>query len=190
MTQTTDPRTGTATPDLSTLRDAVRGRVLLPGDDGFEDASRPWNVAVPQRPAAVVHVADEQDVVAVVRLAREQGFVVSAQPGGHGATDALDGTVLVRTDALNEVVVDRAAGIARVGAGVKWGQLLAALDGIRPDRDGRQQPGCVRRRVPARWRAVMVRADATGSAPGACGRHTSSAVTAPSGGSTTHPTPT
>jgi FAD/FMN-containing dehydrogenase len=129
MTQTTDPRMGTATPDLSTLRDAVRGRVLLPGDDGFEEASRPWNVAVPQRPAAVVHVADEQDVVSVVRLAREQGFVVSAQPGGHGATEALDATVLLRTAALNEVVVDRAAGIARVGAGVKWGQLLAALDG-------------------------------------------------------------
>ncbi len=107
----------------------MRGRVLLPGDDGFDDASRPWNVAVPQRPDAVVHVADEQDVVAVVRVAREQGFVVSAQPGGHGATTALDGTVLLRTGALDEVVVDRAAGIARVGAGVKWGQLLAALDG-------------------------------------------------------------
>ncbi len=129
MTQTTDPRTGTEGPDLSTLRSAVHGRVLLPGDDGFEDASRPWNVAVPQRPDAVVEVADAGDVVAVIRLAREQGFVVSAQPGGHGATDALDGTVLVRTGALDEVVVDGHAGIARVGAGVKWGQLLAALDG-------------------------------------------------------------
>ena len=115
MTQTMDPSTGTAKPDLSTLRSAVHGRVLLPGDDGFEDASRPWNVAVPQRPDAVVEVADAQDVVAVVRLAREQGFLVSAQPGGHGATSALSGTVLLRTGALNEVDVDRDAGFARVG---------------------------------------------------------------------------
>ena len=129
MTQTTDPRTGTGTPDLSTLHRVVRGRVLLPGDDGFDDASRAWNLAVPQRPAAVVHVADEQDVIAVVRVAGEQGFVVSAQPGGHGATTALDGTILLRTGALNQVAVDRSAGTARVGSGVKWGQLLAALDG-------------------------------------------------------------
>jgi hypothetical protein len=129
MTQTTDPRTEAAAADLAALRRAVRGRVLLPGDDGFDDASRAWNLAVPQRPVAVVHVADEQDVIAVVRVARERGFVISTQPGGHGATSALNGTVLLRTGALNRVVVDRAAGTARVGAGVKWGQLLAALDG-------------------------------------------------------------
>jgi hypothetical protein len=129
MTQTADPMAGTTEPDLTSLRAVVRGRVLLPGDDGFDDASRAWNVAVAQRPRAVVEVDDAQDVVAVVRLAREQGLVVSAQPGGHGATTALDGTVLLRTTALDAIAVDPAARIARVGAGVKWGQLLAALDG-------------------------------------------------------------
>lgn len=129
MTQTTDPRAGTAAPDLSTLRSAVGGRVLQPGDDGFDDACRAWNLAVPQWPVAVVEVADEQDVVTVVRLAREQGLVVSAQPGGHGATTALNGTVLLRTAALDEIVVDPSARIVRVGAGVKWGQLLPELEG-------------------------------------------------------------
>lgn len=129
MTQTADPMAGTTEPNLTTLRAVVRGRVLLPGDDQFEDVSRAWNVAVPQRPAAVVEVLDAKDVVAVVRLAREHGLVVSAQPGGHGATNALDGTVLLRTAALDEITVDAGARIARVGAGVKWGQLLAALDG-------------------------------------------------------------
>jgi hypothetical protein len=57
------------------------------------------------------------------------GLVVSAQPGGHGASRALDGTILVRTGALDEIWVDAEAGVARVGSGVKWGQLLAALDG-------------------------------------------------------------
>ena len=188
MTQTTDPSTGTAGPDLSTLRSAVHGRVLLPGDDGFEDASRPWNVAVPQRPDAVVEVADAGDVVAVIRLAREQGFVVSAQPGGHGATDALDGTVLVRTGALDEVVVDGHAGIARVGAGVKWGQLLAALDGTgfialagsNPDVSvvGYLLGGGLS------WFGRRY-----GIGAGACGRPRSSTGTAARGGSTTCPTP-
>ena len=116
-------------PALADLQPRVRGRVLLPGSDGFEAAATPWNVAVPQRPAAVVEVADASDVVAVVDFCRVHGLRVSAQPGGHGATEALSGSVLLRTGALDEVWVDADARVARVGAGVKWGALLEALAG-------------------------------------------------------------
>jgi FAD/FMN-containing dehydrogenase len=129
MTDLMNGRVGAMVEALPALRAAVRGRVLAPGDPDFEQSAHAWNVAVPQRPAAVVHVADAADVVAVVRVARECGAVVSAQPGGHGATPALDGTILVRTGALDEVWVDTDARVARVGAGVKWGTLLAELDG-------------------------------------------------------------
>lgn len=117
------------TPALADLQAHVRGRVLLPTSDGFADAATPWNVAVPQRPAAVVEVADASDVVAVVNFCRVHGLKVTAQPGGHGATEALSGTVLLRTGALDEVWVDADARVARVGAGVKWGALLAELAG-------------------------------------------------------------
>ncbi|HSO04517.1 MAG TPA: hypothetical protein VLQ92_08560, partial [Candidatus Limnocylindrales bacterium] len=83
-------------PALADLQPRVRGRVLLPGSEGFAAAATPWNVAVPQRPAAVVEVADASDVVEVVRFCRVHGLRVSAQPGGHGATEALSGTVLLR----------------------------------------------------------------------------------------------
>ncbi|MEV4088555.1 FAD-linked oxidase, partial [Nonomuraea fuscirosea] len=61
------------------LRGAVAGRVLLPGDDGFEQAARPWNLSVEQRVAAVVEAAHAADVAAVVRYAAEAGLAVSAQ---------------------------------------------------------------------------------------------------------------
>lgn len=129
MTQAPTGHDATVLDPLALLQAAVRGRVLLPGDELFERSAQPWNVAVAQRPAAVVEVADAADVIAVVDVARSAGLVVSAQPGGHGATRALDGTVLVRTHALDEVWVDADARVARVGAGVKWGALLTALDG-------------------------------------------------------------
>jgi FAD/FMN-containing dehydrogenase len=50
---------------------------------------------------------------------------VAAQPVGHGATTAINGTVLLRTRGLQEISVDPQQRIARVGAGVKWGELLA-----------------------------------------------------------------
>jgi FAD/FMN-containing dehydrogenase len=114
---------------LGELRSRVRGRVLTPDDPDWARASQGWNLAVAQRPAAVVEVADVADVVTVVGWARERGAVVTAQPRGHGATSALDGAVVVRTGALDEVSVDVEAGVARVGAGVRWGDLLGALDG-------------------------------------------------------------
>jgi FAD/FMN-containing dehydrogenase len=116
-------------PVLAELRARVRGRVLTPADPDWAAASTAWNLAVAQRPAAVVEVADAADAAALVGWARERGAVVAAQPRGHGATAALDGTVLIRPHALDEILLDAPARVARVGSGVRWGDLLEALDG-------------------------------------------------------------
>ncbi len=39
---------------LERLHGAVRGRVTLPGDPRWDEARGSWNLAVEQRPAAVV----------------------------------------------------------------------------------------------------------------------------------------
>ncbi len=109
--------------ELRELRELVRGRVLLPGDGGFDPARRPWNLAVEQDVPAVVEAADADDVAALVRYAGARGLRVSAQPSGHGATGDLDGALLLRTRHLDEVSVDPAARTARVGAGVRWGEV-------------------------------------------------------------------
>ncbi|GAB2817482.1 FAD-binding oxidoreductase [Actinocorallia aurea] len=108
------------------LRTAVRGRVLAPGDEDFARAALGWSVGVPQRPAAVVEVADAADAAALVAFARAAGLALAAQPSGHGATTALDGTVVVRTGALDGIEIDPEARTARVGAGVRTGALLEA----------------------------------------------------------------
>ncbi|WFR71885.1 FAD-binding oxidoreductase [Prescottella defluvii] len=73
--------------------------------------------------------ANTADVVKAVRFAAAHRIRVSAQPSGHGATRALDDTIVVRTAALDDIWIDTAARTARVGAGVKWGALQSALDG-------------------------------------------------------------
>ncbi|MBG0815913.1 FAD-binding oxidoreductase [Planomonospora sp. ID82291] len=112
--------------DLRDLRTHVRGRVLLPGDDGFDQARRPWNLAVEQSVPAVVEAADAADVAALVRFARARGLTVSAQPNGHGATPALNGAILLRTRRLDALEIDPDARRARVGAGLPSGRLQAA----------------------------------------------------------------
>lgn len=121
-----DTGTRAATTGIEGLRSAIRGRVLLPGDTGFQDASRPWNLAITQRVRAVVEIADSDDASATVAFAKDSGFAVSTQPTGHGAADGLDGVILVRTRQLNELRIDPDTRTARVGAGVPWGQVLSA----------------------------------------------------------------
>ncbi|RSN04948.1 FAD-linked oxidase [Nonomuraea sp. WAC 01424] len=108
------------------LRGVLRGTVLTAGDEGFEQARRPWNLAVEQPVRAVVEAADAEDVVALVRHARLAGLTVAAQPSGHGATGDNDGVVLLRTGRLDDLRVDPVERVARAGAGVKWGRVLEA----------------------------------------------------------------
>ncbi|MBB5790767.1 FAD-binding oxidoreductase [Jiangella mangrovi] len=106
------------------LRRTIRGRVLASGDDGFDAARRPWNLAVEQPVRAVVEAADADDVAATVRFARRAGLSVAAQPSGHGATGDVDGVILLRTGALNGVQVRPSERLACAGAGASWGAVL------------------------------------------------------------------
>lgn len=115
--------------DLEELRRLIAGTMHTPADTDWDRERMGWHLMVDQRPAAVVHVEDADDVIATVRYAAANGLAVTAQPGGHGATSALDGTILLRTRKLDAIELDRAARTVRVGAGVKWGALNEVLTG-------------------------------------------------------------
>lgn len=114
---------------LDALRGRLSGPLRLPDDAAFDEARRPWNLSVEQRPAAVAEPAGVDDLVALVAFAREEGVMLAVQPCGHGAASALEGAVLVRPRAFDALEIDQEARIARIGAGVAWGAVIDALDG-------------------------------------------------------------
>ncbi|MGH2859259.1 MAG: FAD-binding oxidoreductase [Solirubrobacteraceae bacterium] len=107
---------------------ALEGRLLRRGDARFDDARQAWNLALDQRPAAIVTAECSDDVVAAVGWARERGLQVAAQSTGHGAgaLGSLDDTLLLRTSGLRKVAIDPGAGVARLGAGVIWQEAVDA----------------------------------------------------------------
>ncbi|MFC8075648.1 FAD-binding oxidoreductase [Streptomyces sp. NPDC057307] len=92
------------------------------------------NRAVESHPAHVVEAADDQDVVAAVRLAAEEKRAVGVLATGHGPSVAADGAVLVNTRRMAGVRVDAARATAWIEAGARWRDVLAhtAPHGLAP----------------------------------------------------------
>lgn len=125
---------------LDRLRSVIRGQCWLPEDAEFEHMRHPWNLAIEQQPLAVIEAADAEDVMQVVRFAAGHRVSVATQPSGHGATGRTANAILLRTSRLDAIEIDPTAKTARIGAGVRSGELqraaaehgLTALPGSSP----------------------------------------------------------
>src|SRR4051812_48370347 len=113
---------------LEQLDAAVKGDVLAPGRDGYDEARAVFNAMIDKRPAAIVRCLDPSDVIAAVDLARVRAAEVSVRSGGHGVTGSQisDGGLVIDLTAMKRIRVDPAAHTVRAQAGVTWGELDAA----------------------------------------------------------------
>ena len=105
--------------------------LIAPDDPRFDEARAAFNLAVDQRPAAVVLAESVDDVVEAVHYARDNGLRVAPQTTGHnaGAYATLEDTVLVKTTAMVGVELDVEARRARALAGSRWMHVTAELEG-------------------------------------------------------------
>ncbi|WP_433383503.1 FAD-binding oxidoreductase [Actinoplanes sp. CA-142083] len=126
--------------EIDALRRRLTGKITIKGDDAYAGLTAAFNLAVTASPAVIVEARDAQDVAEAVRFASAEGLAVAVQATGHGLAESLDGALLVHTGRLDECVVHPEERWARVGAGVRWQQVLdaaaphglAALSGSAP----------------------------------------------------------
>ena len=62
---------------VAALRKHLCGQLVTPADADYSMARKVWNGRIDRRPALVAFCADEADVVAAVRFAREHGVLVA-----------------------------------------------------------------------------------------------------------------
>ena len=116
-------------PAFAELVASVEGLVATHHDPEWNTARLAWNLAVDQRPDAVVVAQSAADVRATLNFARDNKLRVLPQSTGHlaGPVGNLEGSILLRTEALNTIDIDPDARTVRVGSGVLWGEVTAAL---------------------------------------------------------------
>lgn len=125
----------------SALRRRFAGPLYLAGDDGYDEARKAVNPALDAHPMIVAEASSALDVSNALGWARDRGVPFAVQSTGHGTYVPSDGGVLLKTSALTRVLVDPDRAIARVGAGARWRDVLAAaapfglapLSGSSPD---------------------------------------------------------
>jgi hypothetical protein len=117
-------------PDTGALLRSAIGDVVLPTDPEYALLRLPWSRAADQRPAAIARPRDAASVARILAAARRAGLRVAPQSTGHAAhvLPPLDDAVLLRTDRMDAIRIDAAGRRARVGAGVRWGDLARAAD--------------------------------------------------------------
>jgi FAD/FMN-containing dehydrogenase len=112
----------------------LTGRVIWPGDPGYDAARQTFNTRFARFPAGIVVCSSAADVQNAVRWARQQGIPLCARSGGHSyeAYSTLDDALVIDVGGLTAVVVDAARGEAVVGAGVRMLDLYRRLwdDGV------------------------------------------------------------
>jgi FAD/FMN-containing dehydrogenase len=111
---------------VADLRALMRGRLLLAGDDGYDDARRILNPSFDRRPALIAQVTGVADIRHAVDFARENGgLLLAVKCGGHSASgqSTCDRGMMVDLSPFRAVRVDPAARRAWVAGGSLLGQV-------------------------------------------------------------------
>ena len=113
---------------IDRLRKSLQDRVLTAGDAEYDAARSTFNATVQRRPAVIVRVRSDDDVVAAVVAAADLGLAIAVRGGGHSVAghSMAEGALVVDMRDRREVVVDPKTGIVRVAGGALWEDLDAA----------------------------------------------------------------
>jgi FAD/FMN-containing dehydrogenase len=101
------------------------GRLLRPGDPGYDDRRQIWNGAIDRRPALIARCSGPGDVRTAIRYARRTGMEVAVRGGGHSfpGHSAVDGGLVIDLSKLTRIQVDPARRTVRAQAGALLGDL-------------------------------------------------------------------
>jgi FAD/FMN-containing dehydrogenase len=132
MTERNHPVSSGANPttfSIPELRAALNGRVMTPGDVGYDEARTVFPGGIDRYPPAIVRVKDASDVSRVVKLAREGGLELAVKSGGHSGAghSTTDKGILLDLAEMKNLQIDVEGRTAWAETGLTAGEYTAAV---------------------------------------------------------------
>ena len=124
----TGNRTALTRESVARLAGDLDGRLLQPGETGYEEARHIWNGMIDRYPALIAQCAGTADVVTAVNFARRHDLLLSVRCGGHNVAGYAtnDGGMVIDLSPLNRVAVDPEKRLVQAGGGATIADLDAA----------------------------------------------------------------
>ena len=110
---------------LEALSASFSGTVLLPEDDGYDEARLVHNGLIDRRPALIARCQGTADIAEAIGLARASSLEISVRGGGHNVAGraVADGGLMIDLAEMKGIHVDASARTARAQGGVTWKEL-------------------------------------------------------------------
>jgi FAD/FMN-containing dehydrogenase len=111
--------------EVQELSDSLRGRLLLPGNEGYDTARHVLNGDIERYPALIVQPSGATDVGLAVDYARENRLITAVKCGGHSTSgkSTCDGGLQIDLSSYRNCEVDSRNRIARVAGGSLLGDM-------------------------------------------------------------------
>ena len=115
---------------ISELRVSLKGQVIAPGDAEYDKARTVFYGGIDRRPAVIVQVADTDDVVRVVSLARETGLELAIRSGGHSGVglSVSEGGIVLDLSNMRDLQIDVHGRTAWAETGLTAGEYTTAAN--------------------------------------------------------------
>ena len=110
------------------LHGLFKGQVITPADPSYESARTVFYGGFDRHPAAVIRVADAEDVSRLVSLARQQGIELAIRSGGHSVVghSTSDGGIMLDLSAMKDLQIDHEEQTAWAQTGLTAGEFTKA----------------------------------------------------------------
>jgi FAD/FMN-containing dehydrogenase len=111
--------------DIQELASHLRGTLIHPGDEGYDQARQVHNGMIDRHPALIVRSRDVADVIAAVNFARDHRLILAVRGGGHSGPGlgTCDNGLVIDLSNMRGIHVDPVARTVRVEGGCTWGDV-------------------------------------------------------------------
>ena len=114
--------------DFAAFAAGIRGTVIRPDDEGYDQAREVHNANYDRRPLCIVRASSAADVARTVLFARETGLELAVRGGAHSLAgfSTTDGGIVLELGEMKGLHIDPIRRLAWAQAGLRAGEYTAA----------------------------------------------------------------